>query len=54
MRSRVKGGFCANAIVPKSHVLASQRSDRVLDWSSRDWGFEPHWHHCFVSLSKTH
>ena len=28
-------------------------SGRVLDLGSRDCGFEPHWKHCIVSLSKT-
>ena len=27
-------------------------SGRVLDWRPRGRGFEPHWHHCVVSLSK--
>ena len=29
-------------------------SDRVIDSKSRGCGFEPNWHHCIVSLSKTH
>ena len=29
-------------------------SGRVLDSRPKDRGFEPHWHHCVVSLSKTH
>ena len=29
-------------------------SGRVLDSRPKDLGFEPHWRHCFVSLSKTH
>ena len=29
-------------------------SGRVLDSRSRGRGFDPHWHHCVVSLSKTH
>ena len=27
---------------------------RVLDLRPRGRGFEPHWRHCVVSLSKTH
>ena len=27
---------------------------RVLDLRPRGFGFEPHWHHSVVSLSKTH
>ena len=29
-------------------------SGRVLDSRQRGRGFEPHWRHCVVSLSKTH
>ena len=29
-------------------------SGRVLDSRLRGRGFEPHWRHCVVSLSKTH
>ena len=29
-----------------------ERSGRVLDLRLRGHGFEPHWHHCIVSLSK--
>ena len=29
-------------------------SGRVLVSRSRGCRFEPHWHHCFVFLSKTH
>ena len=29
-------------------------SNRVLDSRPRGHGFEPHWRHCVVSLSKTH
>ena len=29
-------------------------SGRVLDSRQRSGGFEPHWHHCVASLSKTH
>ena len=29
-------------------------SGRVLDSRPRGRGFEPHWRHCVVSLSKTH
>ena len=29
-------------------------SSRVLDSRPRGRGFEPHWRHCVVSLSKTH
>ena len=29
-------------------------SGRVLDWRPRGRRYEPHRHHCIVSLSKTH
>ena len=29
-------------------------SNRVLVLRPRGWGFEPHWWHCVVSLSRTH
>ena len=32
--------------------LKSMLSGRVLDWRPRGRGFEPHWCHCVVSLSK--
>ena len=35
-----------------NHATAGECS--VLYYSSRDGGFGPHWHHCVVSLSKTH
>ena len=34
--------------------FAQWLSGRVLDSRPRDCGFEPHRHHCIVSLSKTH
>ena len=35
-----------------SHVLLLRPSSRVLDSRPRGRGFEPHWRHCVVSLSK--
>ena len=32
--------------------LKCELSGRVLDWRPRARGFEPHWRHCVVSLSK--
>ena len=32
--------------------VAGRLSGRVLDSRLRGSGFEPHWHHCVVSLSK--
>ena len=33
-------------------LLVRERSGRVLDSRRRGGGFEPHWRHCIVSLSK--
>ena len=38
----------------KDSMGAQWLSGRVLDLRSRGCGFDPHWHHCVVSLSKTH
>ena len=39
---------------PGPHKGAQWLSGRVLDSRPRDHQFEPHQHHCVVSLSKTH
>ena len=42
---------------PKQILLQTVKSEcsgRVLDSRPRGHGFEPHWRHCVVSLSKTH
>ena len=31
-----------------------ERNGSVVDSRQRGCGFEPHWHHCVVSLSMTH
>ena len=58
-----KVGFEKNQQTTKEHekLPSSQRvniliilSGRVLDSRQRGHGFDPHWRHCVVSLSKTH
>ena len=41
-----------NAIFYLSYEGAQWLSGRVLDSRSKGRGFEPHWRHCVVSLSK--
>ena len=44
-------GKCVLKLV---HRGVQRLSGRVLDSRLRGCGFEPHWHHCVVSLNKTH
>ena len=37
----------------RSKPVIRERSGRVLDSRWKGYGFEPHWRHCIVSLSKT-
>ena len=54
--------FYVNSIIKKQFYKgitgksegAQWLSGRVLDSRLRGRGFEPHWRHCVVSLSKTH
>ena len=43
--------YCIN-MYGKIHENTRELSDRVLDSRPRGRGFEPHQHHCVVSLSK--
>ena len=40
-------------INPENFRPCEEHSGRVLESRSRGFGFEPHWRHCVVSLSKT-
>ena len=51
-------GLTGNQMVVKCKTTKDNEgqwlSGRVLDLRPRGCGFEPHWCHCVVSLSKTH
>ena len=54
-RSYLAHGFELLYETSQVDVLGAQwLSGRVLDLRLRGCGFEPHWRHCIVSLSKQH
>ena len=44
--------FCIDEYTAQASVECSGSVVTVLDSRLRGRGFEPHWHHCIVSLSK--
>ena len=59
VRGIIKDGILTifNVLISK-YLAQSERAQwlngRVLDSRLKGRGFEPHWSHCVVSLSKTH